>query len=126
MNHLPARMEDIPASLVDVAEEVGIRPVLALIEAFGGLEMSFPESPSADHRLVKALGEADAKAICSVLGGQTTYVPRNAARKTASEVRRLELEGLGPDQIARKLKISVRHVRRLLIGSDDPRQGRLL
>ena len=70
MTQLPARIDDLPASLVDVAETLGLQVALSLIQNFGGLEVKFPARPRADHPVIKALGEEDGYALCEFLGGQ--------------------------------------------------------
>ena len=86
----PARLEDIPASLMDVAETFGIRAAFRLIEHFGGLEVKFPTRPKPDHPIIKALGEEDGHALCQFLGGQSIYVPHNRPASRRAEVLALE------------------------------------
>ena len=90
MTQLPARIDDLPASLVDVAETLGLQVALSLIQNFGGLEVKFPTHPRADHPVIKALGEEDGYALCEFLGGQQIYVPHaRPARSMLAEVRKL-------------------------------------
>ena len=49
MQQLPARIEDLPASLVDVAETLGLRVAVAMIEHFGGLEVRIPVVPGCNN-----------------------------------------------------------------------------
>lgn len=123
---LPARLDDLPASLVDVAETCGLRVALELIRHFGGLEVKFPARPRTDHPVIKALGETDGFALCHFLGGQAIYVPRRrSAGAVASDVLSLEAKGMDRAAIARTLGLSVRHVRRVANRATDPRQGNL-
>ena len=62
-DNLPARIDDLPASLQDVAETLGLRVAVALIEHFGGLEVKFPVAPRPDHPVINALGETDGYAL---------------------------------------------------------------
>ena len=47
--NLPAHLEDLPASLVDVAETLGLAVAVDLIRHFGGQEVKFPARPHGDH-----------------------------------------------------------------------------
>ena len=127
MTQLPARIDDLPASLVDVAETLGLRVVLGLITHFGGLEVKFPAKPAPDHAIIKALGGEDGYALCSYLGGQAVYVPKRAFRISAEEIARLEAQGYNRQAIARLLDTSQRHVRRVANrdSSADDDQGDL-
>lgn len=119
---LPARLNDIPASLIDVAETLGPRVAIALIDKFGGLEVKFPHRPRPDHPIIKALGETDGHALCEFLGGQSIYVPHNRAGSRRAEVLALEAAGCDRATIARRLQLSQRHVRRIANGQDDDDQ----
>lgn len=122
----PARIDDLPASLIDVAEILGMRVALALISEFGGREVKFPAHPRPDHPVIKALGEKDGLAICSLLRGQQVYVPHARAASTRADIVSLEKRGLDRAAIARKLGISQRHVRRVANHHrSDPRQSGL-
>lgn len=110
----PARFEDLPDSLVDVAETLGLKVALELMRHFGGLEVKFPVRPKSDHAVIKALGERDGLALCQFLGGQAIYVPRRrSAGAVGADIQRLEKQGLDRGEIAKLLGLSVRHVRRV-------------
>lgn len=122
-SHLPARLDDLPASLVDVAETLGLGVAITLIENFGGQELKFPVRPHPSHPVIKALGETDGYALCHFLGGQMIYVPHNRPRRSIrADVMRLEARGLNRATIARMLGVSQRHVRRMANSDVDSRQ----
>lgn len=110
----------LPASLIDLAETLGLKVALQLVAAFGGREMRFPKEPGDDHPVIKALGAEAGRAVCQFLGGQVIYVPhaRPAARR--QEAAALAGKGMTRGEIARALGLSQRHVRRLANGM--PRQ----
>lgn len=122
-DNLPARISDLPSSLVDVAETLGQRVALALVQHFGGLEVKFPVRPRPDHPVIKALGETDGYALCAFLGGQQIYVPHiRPARSVRDQVLMLEANGMDRAAIARALRISQRYVRMLVNERADSRQ----
>lgn len=121
--NLPARIDDLPASLVDVAETLGLPVALALVQNFGGLEVKFPTRPHPGHPVIKALGEVDGFALCAFLGGQQVYVPHaRPARSLRSEVLELSAKGRKGPEIARALGISQRYVRMVINRRPDDRQ----
>lgn len=122
---LPARPEDLPATLAEVAEMFGLRVALQLMEAFGGLEVKFPVNPKPDHPVIKALGETDGRALCQYFCGALVYIPHNRTKSVRADVVRLEAQGLNRSQIARRLNVSQRHVRRMANRSDDDSQLKL-
>ncbi|GLS86664.1 hypothetical protein GCM10010873_16380 [Cypionkella aquatica] len=120
---LPVNVNALPMSLVDVAETLGMRVALALIQHFGGLEVKFPVAPKADHPVILALGETDALALCQFLSGNQIYVPHARAPKSVrADVMRMEARGMDRASIARALGVSTRHVRRVANSRDDKRQ----
>ncbi len=116
--NLPIPVDGLPKSLVDVAESLGVRVALKLIAEFGGLEMKFPKKPSADHPIILALGESDGYALCEFMSGCATYVPHARSGTKARDVRRLVQQGMDRNKVAQELKISVRHVRRIVNKAD--------
>lgn len=117
----------LPASLVDVAETLGLGVALALIQNFGGQDVKWPVNPRPDHPVIKALGEATGRAVCEYMGGQPLYVPHaRPTRSAKGEIAELEARGMDRAAIARALGISMRHVRRMANRTgDDDRQGAL-
>lgn len=66
MSHMPVRTEGLPASLIDLAETLGLGVALKLIQAFGGQEVKFPRHPGAEHPVIKALGETDGLSLIHI------------------------------------------------------------
>lgn len=85
---------------------------LRLMQAFGGRDLKFPQTPGTDHPVVKALGEADAGVLCGLLGGQQIYIPHGRRpRNQRAAVLDMERQGRTRAQIAAALGLSERHVR---------------
>lgn len=123
MTQLPARLDDIPMSLVDIAETLGMGVAVKLMQVFGGQEVKFPKAPSPDHPVIKALGAVDGLALCEFLGGSLIYVPHGRARKSSrSDILKLQQAGHDRRAIARMLGLSQRHVRRQANADPDSRQ----
>lgn len=122
--NLPISLDDVPKSLVDVAETFGLAVVIKLIERFGGLEMRFPQNPADDHPIVKALGPELGPSVSHFLTGVTIYIPHARTKSALRDVLALEKQGLSRSEIARELGISQRHVRRMANATPakDPNQ----
>ncbi len=122
-DYLPADPSALPASMIEVAEVLGMRVAIALIRNFGGQEVKFPRRPRPDHPVILALGETDGNALCDYLGGQMIYVPHaRPPRSVRKDVLRMAGEGMDRGTIARMLGISQRHVRRMANRRADKRQ----
>ncbi|WP_439604266.1 helix-turn-helix domain-containing protein [Shinella sp.] len=113
----------IPASLIDVAETLGLRVALKLLQEYAGIEVPVPKRPDDTHPFILALGKEDGYALCNMLGGGTLYVP-NRKKGAKRDVLALHAAGKSREEIARILGISQRHVRRVA-NQDKPRQGDL-
>jgi len=112
--NLPSRIEELPTSLIDLAETIGLAATWKLIECFGGLEKKFPKNPAPDHEIILALGETHGPAVCHHLAGMFIYIPHARAGTDVRErVAALEAQNLSRGEIARELGISQRHVRRV-------------
>lgn len=113
----------VPASLIDVAETLGLRVALKLLQEYAGIEVPIPKRPDETHAFIRALGKEDGYALCKMLGGGTIYVP-NRKKGARPDVLALHAAGKSREEIARILGISQRHVRRVA-NQDKPRQGDL-
>jgi Mor family transcriptional regulator len=124
---LPAKIEALPMSLIDIAEALGLKVALAMMQNFGGTELRFPVNPGVDHPIIKALGETDGYALCHYMSGGKIYVPHGKVGNRRRAVADLSGRGHNRGEIARMLGLSSRQVRRLgngVPGGDD-RQGAL-
>ena len=100
----------LPGVLAGFEALAGRDVALALAERLGGEDMHIPcpAALHAEHRLVRAVGEAAAHAIAARYRGETLYVPM--ARRAL--VRELSERGLGASDIARRTGLTRSTVRR--------------
>ncbi len=126
MTNFPNNLDEVPRSLVDVAEVFGMGVFVRFVEQFGGTEVKFRRHPGDDHPVVIALGKQDGLALCNFLSGQTVYVPHMRSRKNARrDVLALQAQGKSRAEIARLLCISQRHVRRMANAPENLNQLKL-
>lgn len=67
---------DLPASLVEVKEVIGMDGAMNLVRGFGGIRIFVPKRLRADHRLVVSLGLEAAQRLSHYFGGEILAVPR--------------------------------------------------
>ncbi|MCJ7996082.1 helix-turn-helix domain-containing protein [Rhizobium cremeum] len=104
----------VPAAIEEIAETIGVRLALRIVQTYGGLEIKFPKHPHDDHPVILALGKEDGYAICKYMGGSFLSVPHcRPPRNARAAIARLEAEGLSRGEIARRLGLTQRHVRRM-------------
>lgn len=102
----------MPASIEEIAETIGVRLAAKIVQAFGGLEVSFPKHPHDQHPVILALGKEDGYEVCRYMNGSTLSVPHCRPPKSArSAVKALEAQGFSRAEIARRLGITQRWVR---------------
>lgn len=117
MQHFPSCIDNVPESLIDVAETFGLGVALRLMQQFGGQELEFPRRfrgsrhPCKD--MVALLGADVGEQVCHFLAGMRVYVPNGKVRRLRPEIEHLQSSGRDRRQIAKALGISQRHVRRL-------------
>ncbi|AWD21598.1 hypothetical protein [Fuscovulum blasticum] len=111
----------LPESLIDLAETLGVGVALRLMQEFGGRDLRIPKNPTADHPIIKALGEDDGRAVCHFMADQSVYIPHARAGARRRSVQELSATGRTRGEIARMLGLSERHVRRIA-NAPDPRQ----
>ncbi|WP_336800638.1 hypothetical protein [Kaistia sp. MMO-174] len=125
----------LPPRLAEIAEIVGLDAALRLAEIRGGARLMFPRTAKPDHWLVQELGSEKAQALCdhfSSTGGVPVEIPLGPTGSAAGmrqAIDRLIADGLSAEEIARRLRVSARNVRRrrtnLGNAEQDPDQGRL-
>lgn len=119
---------NLPTSVRDIAETLGIDVVFKLVEHFGGCEVRVPAGLRDGHPLL-AIGEDAARALCAYCPNDRIDVPKSLDPKPSARlIEQLEQRGLTRSEIARELNISQRHVRRIANGEPaaDPDQMSLL
>lgn len=103
-----------------VADAVGYDVLKTLQTALGGTEFYFPspERLSHNHILVQVLGYDVAVSLLREVGGCNFYIPRaNGREDRDDEYLKAYNDGMTNAEIALALKVSQRHVRRVLNGA---------
>lgn len=109
-----------------VQDHLGDALVLRLRQTLGGRDIRIPRADSAvpdDHPLVQAVGRADAERLCGLCGGEQVYIPKIGNREDAY-MDALN-EGLRNVEIAQRLGVSERQVRRYFASHNVTNPNRL-
>ena len=119
--------EELPGVLGTVAAQVNLRAALKLAAAFGGTEVYVPERVDPDSPFAQHLGFDDAVAIAGVLGRGNIEIPMGPLATHARRRRDIlrMLDGASGPEVARRLHIHIRTVRRHRNRREDERQATL-
>lgn len=100
-------------SLIDIAESLGMETASALVEHFGGGRVWIPQQWREDHPL-NIIGEDRARQLCEHFGPSGLDVPKSLIAHEArfGVIRQLEKEGVSRLEIARRLGLTDRTIRR--------------
>lgn len=108
---------DVPDSPLDaLADEFGQGLIQRLSETMGGQSVRIPKAVqylTDDHPLVAAVGRMDAEDIVGLCGGESIYIPSGGYKtRLPDQIKTLCAQGLTENQIAARLRITDRQVRR--------------
>lgn len=106
----------IPAHLRVFVEALGEDGAVDFLLAFGGSELLLGSRPMANNPVRQALGDEAARALAAV----SHRLPREIPLGKRWLVQVLTARGLSQGEIARRLHIGVRSVRRHQKGEHDP------
>lgn len=118
--------ELLPPVLIEIADVIGLRAALALVEHWGGTRLCVPHQLGPDSELAAALGEMAARKLVEVYRGEIVQVPRAAAamrRALYLEMAREYDSGKTAAQLARKHGVTERwifYVLQRMRKTDDP------
>lgn len=77
-NNTPESLSDLPESLKNMVNVIGLAPTMAIVNAFGGTILFIPKKTNDRHRLINLIGIDQFKLIVSSFGGNSFAVPRMA------------------------------------------------
>jgi hypothetical protein len=121
-------LDDLPESLRDVVDLIGLPATLRLVEHYGGLiALYVPREVDPDHPLAIAIGLAAARKLAARYGADCVRnIPRcvgGLRRLRNAEIHRRRTAGESPASLARAYAITERQVWSILAeirgGADD-------
>jgi len=116
-SHL-VKLEDLPNSLQDIAELIGLAATVKLVETYGGVRIYVPQTIEPDHALAALLGHDNALRLARAYGGHEHFdLPRaTLAVKRARDAALTAdyLAGISYRQLALKYQLTERGVRKII------------
>lgn len=108
------RLDDLPDTLRDVAERIGLPATLALVERWGGIRVFVPRADNLGdaHPLAQALGMEAARRLAEYCDGSEIAVPRaaNALRRLRDEAIRAGRGEIPAARLAREHGLTERQI----------------
>ncbi|MBF0454081.1 MAG: hypothetical protein HQL72_04590 [Magnetococcales bacterium] len=108
---------DLPASLVEIKEVVGLEGAIKLLDLCGGTRLFIPRNLKAQHRLANLLGLEAAQKMSAYFGGETLTIVRASRAKKKVRNRTIILrygEGERVPELARAFKLTERQIYSIL------------
>ncbi len=109
------RANELPASLAEMAEIIGLEAVITLVELRGGITLCVPVRAREDHWLVPHIGFDALQRLVDHYGGEEIEIPRCAAAVRAemdAEILAKWRAGTSQSALARMYHITERAVRK--------------
>ena len=124
----------LPRSLQVIADIIGRDAALDLADAYGGIPVYIPLSPTRDHLFLSFLRPAQLAALCaSPLGGQWHTMARGPMRDSKrAAIEQLLADGYSLRDVALRMKVSSTYVQTIrrdmkkTLARDAPVQASLL
>ncbi len=114
-------MDNLPKSIRDIVDLVGMPATMALVKAYGGIYLKVPTGARADGavraRLIGLMGEEAAEALIRTYGGERVAIARCAAALRDERDNRIISSydaGTSATTIALREGMTERHVRTIL------------
>lgn len=114
--------EDLPPTLKDLCDLLGLEAVIALAQKYGGTVMMLPRTLFNGCTLPEVIGAEAAAKLIHFRGGTRLYVAKldEALRVNRNlQIVKLYSAGEGVKKLAREFSLSERHVWRIL-GTPEP------
>jgi Mor family transcriptional regulator len=105
---------DLPRDARPLAETLGLRSLLALVDAFGGTYVRVHTSPRPQSELARVLGAEGYGRLQASYGGEEILIPTLAAQKRRArneQIHRDYAAGATAAELARKYHLHIRTVR---------------
>ncbi|MEL6478118.1 MAG: hypothetical protein AAFR17_12400 [Pseudomonadota bacterium] len=99
----------LPGILGQIEGLIGTDKAVALMQAFGGREVTIPKKPEAGMELPKVIGVEAARVLASDLGSGRVLIPMAQSSRVA-RLRRMLKDGISHQKIAAALGCHVRTV----------------
>lgn len=123
---MDVRIEDLPPSLQEIVEVIGLAATVKLVEHWGGVRLWVPSDVSADHQLRRRLGPAADK-LARHFGLELLTVPRAVValrRIRNDQIRARKAAGETAARLAREFCLTERQVWYIVEDVEEDEQRR--
>lgn len=122
-------LDDLPGSLREIAELIGLPATLRLVEHYGGvIALYIPREIEPDHHLARALGVTAARKLASHYGTDSLRnIPRcvrGLRRLRDTEIRACRAAGESPPALALKFGLTERQIWTILAEGREGADGK--
>ncbi|MBF0162592.1 MAG: hypothetical protein HQL88_09920 [Magnetococcales bacterium] len=113
----PSCVPELPRSLVEMVETIGMEDTMRIVKEFGGTRIFVPKRVAAQHKLADFLGLEQARRLSRHYGGENVSIPRmtmaTLAKRNREIIRRYDA-GDSASLLARVYKMTERRIRAIL------------
>lgn len=114
----------LPVSMQEIAELIGVKNAIALMDNIGGLEKYYiPKNPKIEHELAKIIGLDNLVKLSEQFGGDEISFPKGSFRDLKKS-RIFDAKG-SARAIAKRLGVTQRYVRKVRNLNANDNQGDL-
>lgn len=103
-------IEDLPPSLREIAETIGVTAVFSLAREWGGVRVYVPKKISENHKLAQTLGYDSAQKLAEKFGGSAIQISRVVFRRSRNRWIASVKGSMSVAQISKHLNLSEGHV----------------
>jgi hypothetical protein len=116
-------LTDLPNSMQELAEKIGLEAVLKLVEVRGGRRVTVPKVASNESWLFRLVGENSCVQLCQIYGGENIEIPICNVAKQRANVAEFIHEGGSTTEAAKTFDMTLRGIRKMC--AVLRRQGRI-
>lgn len=75
-SHDSVRLEDLPDTVRDLVDVIGIKAAMCIVEKRGGIRLYVPKAAKDDHSLSMLIGLDNLEELVKIYGGEEIEIPR--------------------------------------------------
>jgi hypothetical protein len=108
------RLDPNAPAVENIARVIGAGATARLISTFGGGRIYIAQHPKPADALARVIGGEAARRLGAIFGGERIWFPNDAGQQTRRQISMMRRRGASVSRIARDLKLSERHVYKVL------------
>jgi len=115
------RIEDLPQSICDLTQQIGLAATMKLIQQYGGTRLYLPKTLSPKHELLQLVGLTAARAIVGHFDDDRPHIPlaSHALRRARNRAICVQAENISTPHLARQYGLHERSIYKILARSEN-------